>query len=172
MSRPFEKWVWHGIGGKKAYERVCDGEGLKLPSYHTQVVDVGDWGHGVYFTTSRFRAHLYARDFETPRGRRYPLVFARVELKNPLRFDFRSGMFLDPKSPSNLLLKHLEKKLGSPVRGHNMKERARAARRWRKYLLSMGYDGVLVRGGQDTEVVVYRPQNSIVTFKCFLGRPR
>jgi hypothetical protein len=172
VKKPYRKWVWHGLGGKKAYDAVCNGRGLELPTKYTQVVDVGDWGNGVYFTTSRFRAHLYARDIATPKGRRYPLVYARVHLENPVYFDFSAGAMFDPDNPSTKLLMKLEKRWGSSVRGHDMDERERAAHRWRHGLIAMGHDGVVVRGGQDTEVVVYKPRKSIMVFKCFLGRPR
>lgn len=165
--RPFTRWLWHGVGRPEAWDAICKGRGPSLPTKH--VHDVGDWGIGVYFTTSTVRAKIYSRSVETPQGRRYPLVYARVHLSSPLLFDFSAAQIMHPEDPSTKLKDELERRFGSTLHG-TAESRAEAARRWREGLLAAGHDGIVVKHSQDSEVVVYTPHRSILAYECFLRR--
>lgn len=161
--------MWHGVGDAEAWRRVCDGEGLQLPTKH--VHDVGDYGLGIYLTSSKFRARVYAVAARmTIDGKRYlGLVKARVRLRNALHLDWRSRHAMDPMSVAYETIEKLREAYGDPLHGSDA-ERRQAAIRWREGLLASGIDGIVAYGTQDIEAVTYQPNDAIVSYDCVLIR--
>lgn len=166
----YKKMLWHGVGSGESWKRISSGEGLKLPSQHghAHAHDIGDWGHGVYFTDSLIRARIYARPF--PDGT-VPLVQALVSLDNAILINWRVGTAMDPKHPAYPMVNKLRDLFGDTLHGGDA-ARARAAVEWRTGLLASGVDGIVLIHLHDTEVVVYDPGRSIKKYRCRLGEPR
>jgi len=168
-KRPFTAWAWHGVGRADAWDKIRAAAGLTIPTKH--IHDSGDYGLGVYLTLDKRRAASYAvaAGMRIEGRRCYGLVKARIRLENPIYLDWRKGNVMDPTLPSSVVLHWLTVVFGDPIRGTDQ-ERADAARRWREGLLGLGHDGVVARYFNDTEIVLYKPQRSILQYECVLRR--
>lgn len=161
QSRPVKGAYWHGVGTKAVWEILMAGGGLRLPEPNGHAHDPGDYGLGVYFTDSMARAKTYAARV----GDRLALTWCKIELANALVFDWRTGSALDPAHPTNVQTEFFERLFGNPIHG-TPEERRTAAEKWRVGMLARNYDGVIVLRPDESEVVVYCPEKSIIQIRC------
>ena len=162
----FRKWLWHGVGSLAAWEKICAGEGLRLPSVHAH--DVGDYGYGVYLTDNEIRARTYSH---ITLDRKALLVKALVHLDLALIINWRGKeLAFSKKHPAWPLMNALTATFGDPVRGGH-EARTKAAQAWRHGLLARGLDGIVIVHSHDTEVVVFDPKKSLRSYRCKQGEP-
>lgn len=152
--------LFHGVALADDWARICAGEGLRLPSRHAH--DVGDFGYGVYLTTNRHRARIYAK--KTADG--FQMVRASVVLPRAILLNWRVARW---EGEAWDTISELGRRYGDPLHGSD-ETRAAAARHWRSGLLKLGIDGIVAVHQNDTEVVVYEPERAIVEYECFLDR--
>ncbi len=164
-TRSFQRYLWHGVGSLAAWQSICAGEGLRLPTAHAH--DVGDYGRGVYFTTSLVRAKIYSKRLNG----HYPIVRAYIRLRNALVLDWSRGQAMHPEYPAFQTVEAIRKAYGDPLHGTD-ESRARASARWRVGLMASGIDGIVALHGDDIEVVVYDPEESIRTYECLLKKAK
>jgi hypothetical protein len=157
--------MWHGVSGAESWKRICEGEGLRLPTVHAH--DVGDYGRGVYFTSSLVRARIYSRRLDG----HYPIVRAYVRLKNAIILDWSKGQAMHPESPAFQTVEALRREYGDPLHGSD-EARAQAASRWRGGLLAHGIDGIVALHSQDIEAVTYKPEDAIRSYACLLKKAK
>lgn len=156
QSRVVTGAFWHGMS-EAAWHVVSHGGGLRLPEPGEHKHDPGDYGLAVYFTDCKAKAKTYAARLV---GDKLALVLCRIELENAVVFDWREGSALDTKHPTNQQTDFFEKLYGDPIHG-SPEDRRRVAETWRTRMLASGYDGVIVMRRDETELAVYRPEQSI-----------
>jgi len=163
----FARYLWHGVGSPAAWDAICAGAGLKLPTHHPHAHDIGDYGRAVYFTTSLIRAKIYSKRLNG----HYPIVRAYVSLRNALFLDWSRGQAMHSESPAFQAVERLRLTYGDPLHGSD-EARANAAVRWRTGLLANGIDGIISKHTNDMEVIVYDPEEAIRSYTCLLKKAK
>lgn len=136
-----QKGQWGRLREKLSSIGINAWRGIRERYGREYASDPGDFGRGIYYTTSRARARAYGGE---------NLIKQNIKLKNPLILDDKSAYDLAAGQYSTV----------GPA--HTMEERMKNAERFTRDLIDMGYDGVVsvrkksryTSGGPPTELEV------------------
>lgn len=118
------------------------GVGLKRPGKE-YASDAGDFGRGIYYTTSKARARVYSADKK--------IETFELELKNPLQLSEEEAY-------------KLAEKYNTLGHGVDEKTRLKNAERMTRELLDQGHDGLIATSERigTKEIVDFRPYQELV----------